>query len=96
VFLIALGKDLAYLCAERVSIFFMSCFMLDSLESGVLPVFQNILTLIERVDYDLYPIMAHTKGNMSFAVPWILTWFSHDLADLEIIKRIYDVCICHD
>ena len=28
-----------------------------------------------------------------FALSWVLTWFSHDLDDISLICRLYDVCL---
>ncbi len=26
-----------------------------------------------------------------FALPWVITWFSHSIADLNIVARLFDV-----
>jgi TBC1 domain family member 20 len=96
VFLLTLGEDLGYLCCERATLFFMSQFLLESFDPGITPIYQHILTVLEKVDYDLYPLMVQTKGNISFSISWILTWFAHDIEDLEKVKRIYDACLCYD
>jgi hypothetical protein len=30
----------------------------------------------------------------SFAIPWILTWFSHSIKKINIINRIFDYLLC--
>jgi hypothetical protein len=28
-----------------------------------------------------------------FAVSWVLTWFGHNVDDLRLIARVFDVCL---
>lgn len=33
------------------------------------------------------------NGHVTFALPWLITWYSHVLEDLELILRLYDLFI---
>ena len=32
-------------------------------------------------------------GNLTFIVSWVLTWFSHDLENLDNVAQIFDACL---
>lgn len=36
---------------------------------------------------------AMLQAQPYFALPWILTWFSHSLGDLDVVARIFDVLL---
>ena len=52
------------------------------------------MKLIEIVDSQLHQSLTVLYQNeASFAISWVLTWFSHDRDDLEDIFLIFDFCM---
>lgn len=52
-----------------------------------------IFAVLEVVDQELYDVIMRSDSQPHFAIGWVLTWFAHDLEDLQLISRIYDACI---
>ena len=53
-----------------------------------------LLPLIDRVDPAVHDFLAYADVEMSSAVlPWIITWFSHDIHKAEVASRLFDAFI---
>lgn len=53
-----------------------------------------LLPLIDRVDPAVHDFLADAEVEMSSAVlPWIITWFSHDIHKAEVASRLLDAFI---
>ncbi|CDW84820.1 tbc1 domain family member 20 [Stylonychia lemnae] len=54
-----------------------------------------MIDIICQEDYELYQMLQEVHGNLNFTLSWLLTWFSHDIDNLEVVQRIFDVCLTH-
>eukprot|EP00825_Cyclidium_porcatum_P014520 TRINITY_DN17815_c0_g2_i1.p1 TRINITY_DN17815_c0_g2~~TRINITY_DN17815_c0_g2_i1.p1 ORF type:complete len:291 (-),score=37.75 TRINITY_DN17815_c0_g2_i1:192-1064(-) len=62
-------------------------------ERSVIIQISLISMIVEKEDQQLGSILKQCE-MYSFCVSWLLTWFSHTIADLNIIFRIFDFLIC--
>ncbi len=53
-----------------------------------------VLEIIRKVDRKLFMFMSTAGIEAFFATSWIITWFSHDVHDLQRAARIFDGLIC--
>jgi len=54
----------------------------------------TLFPLIEALgDYEVHDYLMKSKQEPYFALSWIITWFSHDVVDSGIAKRIFDACL---
>jgi TBC1 domain family member 20 len=69
------------------------------------PMRTNFLHLQITLRIVLFPLLhvmdpevhAHLYGcgmEPFFALPWVLTWFSHDIRDTTVVKRLFDFFLC--
>ena len=79
VFLLTLGENLGFQCSNILSNYMISDFLNESFESGLFPVLDFSVKLIQIMDQDIYNLIDESGGQPSFALSWILTWFSHDI-----------------
>ena len=56
--------------------------MLETFDTGVIPALSLAGTLLHELDEQVYKEV-QPMGNLTFIVSWILTWFSHDLENLD-------------
>ena len=93
VFLLTLGENLGYKCAEIASNYMIKDFMLSTFEQGVFPALDMTNKLLHLIDNDLWLSVENMGGQPTYALSWILTWFSHDIDDLEKVQLVYDACL---
>jgi len=67
--------------------------MLDTFEIGVFPALDLANKLLDLIDHDLWELVELTGGQPTFALSWILTWFSHDIDELEKVQLVFDACL---
>ena len=53
--------------------------MLESFEGGVIPLLELLSTLITLADPEVGELVTMGGPHPTFALSWMLTWFSHDL-----------------
>jgi len=54
-----------------------------------------LLPLIDRVDQDVHDFLVDAEVEMSNGMlPWIVTWFSHDIHKEEVASRLLDAFLC--
>jgi hypothetical protein len=92
VFLLVLGFDGALKCLTK----FASIYLVDSITRKdfelVLKNIDQIYSLLVKIDPTVSKILKDTQNErLHFAFPWVLTWFSHQVEDLDIIARIFDL-----
>ncbi|KAJ1980953.1 GTPase-activating protein gyp8 [Dimargaris cristalligena] len=89
VFLLVLGPELAPAAAENASLIYFRDFMSHDFQN--VHIFLGcIYTLIQQEDSALYELILETELPPYFATSWILTWFSHDLRDIQLASRLFD------
>lgn len=50
-----------------------------------------IMPLLGVFDAEVHSHLYKCQMEPFFAISWIITWFSHDIRDTELVKRLYDV-----
>lgn len=55
----------------------------------------TVLPLLAYMDRDACDLLNQDDSSVfsRFCLPWILTWFSHDLSCVETTKRFFDACL---
>ena len=56
----------------------------------VMSVLPLIFVLIKSLDPMIYSILKRNEVHSFFAISWIMTWFAHDISNLDFICRIFD------
>ena len=52
------------------------------------------MLIIKTVDKKLYKFLSQASIEPFFATSWLITWFAHDIKELNRIARVYDAMIC--
>jgi len=88
-FLLNVGESMAFRCMERMSI---SYFRLqhEKTLAPVLDLLKLIPLLLRTADQEVFFHLEQAQLDPYYATSWILTWFSHDFNDLELIARLFD------
>ena len=55
-----------------------------------------MIPMVEREDAELAAFLRESGVQPYFALPWLLTWFSHSLSDFDLVMRIFDVVLGSD
>jgi hypothetical protein len=84
---------LAFMLIEKLSRHYFKDYMGKDFEivTEFLPL---VLQMIRKVDKKLFMFLSTAGIESFFATSWIITWFAHDVQDLEVAARIYDGVIC--
>lgn len=64
----------------------------ESIQAGVRLIFMPLLEKVDKTIHE-YLIRGHVKDPCVFALPWVLCWFTSDVADYDIVTRLFDVFI---
>ena len=84
---------LSFAMAEQISLNYLSDYMREDFE--IVSQFMHILlVLIRASDLELYEHLQKARMEPFFAISWLITWFSHDIRELDQIARIFDVLLC--
>ena len=70
---------MGFYCAEASSRFIIRDYMLETFDRGVIPCLHLLMKLLEKLDKEIYEAIKYASPEPTFALSWILTWFSHDL-----------------
>lgn len=92
VILLVMGDErMAYYLIERMSLLHIRDSLRPSLDT-VVQVLNLIFPLIKLVDPDVSAFLDETQiqSYPMFSLPWVLTWFSHNVERLEDVARIFD------
>mmetsp|Transcript_5822 Transcript_5822/g.7422 ORF Transcript_5822/g.7422 Transcript_5822/m.7422 type:complete len:683 (+) Transcript_5822:367-2415(+) len=52
-----------------------------------------VMPLIAKFDPEVHEHLSLCEMEPFFALSWIITWFSHDIRDTSVVKRLFDVFI---
>ena len=94
VFLLVVEEDrLAFALAERVALhYFRDCMHQDfHLVSKLTPL---LFRIVASADSELAAFFQQASLEPYFAMSWLLTWFAHDVKDVQAAARIYDCMLC--
>jgi len=89
VFLLVCGEEQAFYLCERVALLHLRDTLRSSLDS-VLKQLYLIFPLIAKKHPTLFQYLNQSGTQSHFALPWLLTWFSHNIEDLASVARLYD------
>lgn len=53
----------------------------------------TILPLIAYFDPEVHDFLSRCAMEPFFALSWVITWFSHDIRDTDLVKRLFDVFV---
>ena len=61
-----------------------------------MPLLKLVVALVQQIDEKLYRRLKTCLTNEipAFALPWMLTWLSHEMMDVVMIERVFDYFIC--
>jgi len=94
VFMLVLQDDnLVAAVVEKVCNLFFRDFLLPDFEV-VGKSMSLIMYLLKIVDEELFNFLQHNDVQSYFATSWIITWFAHDIKDINKISRLYDSMLC--
>ncbi len=77
---------------ERISLHYLRDFMREDFEviAKTIPL---VLRILKYTDLELYSHLMLAELKPFFCTSWLLTWFAHDLGDVDKAARIYDVLL---
>ena len=76
--LMALNENLGYHVSLSISNYFIRDYLKSSFEKGVIPALKLMMKILEGTHRNVYDKISFIDIP-TFAVSWIITWFSHDL-----------------
>eukprot|EP01132_Coremiostelium_polycephalum_P007750 gene7750-9534_t len=89
VLLLVTDESLAFAMLERLSLNHIRDCMLPSF-AEVLKILNLCFPLVSMVDPKVYQFLLKSDAQPMFALSWIITWFSHNLEDLDLVARVFD------
>ena len=84
--------DLAFAISENICNKYFSDYMRQDFEN-VTNVLKLIPVIIGRVDKDLLSFLETAGTEPFFATSWLITWFAHDIKELDGVARLFDVLL---
>ncbi len=94
IFLIVLEDDfLTFSVAEKITLKFLSDNMTEDF-SVISRVIMLIFDIVSFEDKELHKFFLDCGLEPYFAMSWFITWFSHDIKEINLIARVFDVLIC--
>lgn len=91
VLVLVLTEDerLCFSVAERISLHFLRDVMRPSFDV-LQPLMMLLFPLIRRFDGELADFLDASGVQAFVALPWVITWFAHDVMDLDVVARLFD------
>merc|ERR1712137_6925 len=81
--------NLVYACLERLSTSYLRDCMYTRLDA-VIQHLSMLIPIIQCADPELARFLKASEVDPTFAISWILTWFSHNITDPVSIYRLFD------
>eukprot|EP00606_Chrysophyceae_sp_TOSAG23-5_P000568 GSChrysophyteH2.ASY1.ANO1.1158.1 assembled CDS len=53
-----------------------------------------VLRIVKFRDKNLYDFLEKANVQPFFATSWVITWFAHDIKNVDVICRVWDVLLC--
>jgi Rab-GTPase-TBC domain len=82
-----------FVMAERLALWHLQ-FALETSLFSTQQILSLLFPLIHRADPELGDFLARSEVEPIFALAWVLTWFSHSVADIDHAARLFDVFLC--
>ncbi len=83
---------LAFAISEYISLNYVSDYMRENFEL-VSKFMQFLFVIIKSQDPELFEHLEKARMEPFFAISWLITWFSHDVKDIEILARMFDALL---
>jgi len=82
----------AYHMIERLALFHLSDQLCWPFDMGLMPLLKVLFYLVQTLDLPVAQALHEADcSELHFAVPWVLTWFSHSLPHLHgQVMRLFD------
>jgi hypothetical protein len=87
--LVAMNQNMGYHVAQSLSHYYFKDFLKSSFDKGVIPALNLMMKIIQATNPDIHDKISFIQMP-TFAVSWIITWFAHDLDDINDTYRIFD------
>ena len=99
VLLIVAGQEIAMVCSmlERIASWFVRDAMRPNFAQLSLcldVVFPLVATEGGRRGSRTYEALRASGVQPIITLPWVITWFAHDVKDLGVVERLYDAFLC--
>lgn len=92
VFLLVCGENLAYKCLKKLSYTLLKEVITSKDFDLLLRKMDTIFITLKNSDPKLSEIFVKTNHEkLHFAFPWVLTWFSHEIDDFQLVTRLFDL-----
>ena len=88
------NEALSYALTERLCLTLISDSVQPTL-STVIGLCQCVLSLVRCVDVELHDWLTEANVQSFITLSFILTWFSHNVADFTVVTRLFDYLISH-
>lgn len=96
IFLVLFGNNTGYYMMEKAGRTYFKDFLTKDIGAIGTIVSDIILELLSKRDpefKEIFECFAEMR-MLTFIIPWILTWFSHDFTSAKTICRIWDYLLC--
>jgi hypothetical protein len=89
----AMGLDLACKVLLQISQSHLRDSMKSNFEALTTAMRLVIMPLIKEFDPEIHEYLMSCEMEPFFCLPWIISWFSHDIRDTHTVKRLFDFFI---
>ena len=89
----AMGLELSTKVLAILSHSHLADMMQDNFESLTKALRLIVFPLVQHLDPEVHQHLMDCDMEPFFCLPWIITWFSHDLRDTALVKRLFDLFI---
>lgn len=96
IFLVLFGNSTGYYMMEKAGKTYFRDFLTKDIGELNILISDLIFELLSHKDPELETILESFKDmkQLTFIVPWVLTWFSHVFSSVKTICRIWDYLLC--
>jgi len=88
-FLLVVGEEMGFQIVERLSVSHLRDFMAPTMERTTY-LLQFMYPILRQDSPKLHAFLTKAQLGTIFALPWLITWFGHVLADYKDVVRLYD------
>lgn len=94
-FLMVLGREVTYEVLKKLVHSHLKPFMARTMHETN-EMLYLMYPIFEKEDRVLFDFLMKAELGTIFALPWVITWFSHNLLDLDLVLRLFDLFIASD
>lgn len=87
------GLDMSAQVLSRLTQWHLKDYMQSSFQELNTLLHLSLFPLLALVDPQVHDHLTEASMEPMFCVSWIITWFSHEVRDTELVKRLFDVLI---